>query len=414
MDKFIKQLLELHSKIILPQFGAIVIEDEETGELMFNEYLTYDDGKLSSLIQEESKKDEQEAKNMVAKFVRELQAQLDKGETYEIFQLGTFNKNDDGEIEFIGNLKSAKTKETNKVIPPTPLKDEKSTPKPVKDVVKEEPKKSNSSEVKSTPNPTPSAAEPKSARKKKNSYVEKKDKFPKSDSDKVNKQSKEDTPPKSKPVKKEKKKKENVSTSTPLKKSTGNKKEEKKEKKKKRKVSPFLWIILIILVLVAAGSVYVGLNYEKVEEYMGWNKFEGETTDKDLEKEESNAGEEEILKPETETAVEDEIEESQTEDLDAGEDNEAAAEDVVEDVVETPVNNSSSGNHHIIIGCFSEKSNANRLVQEFKQQGFDAQIIGQYGGLHFVSAQSYPTANAASANLSKVRSIKSGAWLFNN
>ena len=53
MDQYIKQLLLLHSKIILPQFGAIFIANEETGDLSFNEYLSYDDGKLSKLLEKD-------------------------------------------------------------------------------------------------------------------------------------------------------------------------------------------------------------------------------------------------------------------------------------------------------------------------------------------------------------------------
>src|SRR5690554_4290957 len=115
MDKYIKQLLELYSKIILPQFGAIVVENEETGELMFNEYLSYDDGKLSELIEKESNMDLQEAQNMVAKFVRDLQLQLDKGETYSIFQLGEFSKNKDDEFTFKGNLKTRSEEHTSEL-----------------------------------------------------------------------------------------------------------------------------------------------------------------------------------------------------------------------------------------------------------------------------------------------------------
>jgi len=394
MDKYIKQLLELYSKIILPQFGAIVVENEETGELMFNEYLSYDDGKLSELIEKESNMDLQEAQNMVAKFVRDLQLQLDKGETYSIFQLGEFSKNKDGEFTFKGNLKtghlaSASTEPEKPADVVTP---------PVVEVKKEEPiKKEEKPEIKK---------ETSNKGEKKNVYVENKETFPKSDSDTVKKNEPIKETKKEKPVKvkKEKLKKEKVIV--PPKVKTPKPPKKPGEVKEKRKRSPLLWIVLVILLLVAAGSVYIGLNYEKVEEFMGWNKFENvDQADKKAENEIISV-EEEVLPEENEAPIEDEI---TTEEA-----IEVVEEKPKKENIATPITQSSSGNHHIIVGCFSEISNAQGLVSEFKQQGYDAKVIGQYGGLHFVSAQSYPTSREAVANISKVRQIKDGAWIFKN
>ncbi|HLV41139.1 MAG TPA: SPOR domain-containing protein [Brumimicrobium sp.] len=395
MDKYIKQLLEVYSKIILPQFGAIVIEDEETGELMFNEYLTYDDGKLSELIEKESNMDIQEAKNLVAKFVRELQAQLDKGETYAIFQLGEFSKSKDGEVIFNGNLKTGALE--NKVTPTPPISEQKNPTAAVeveKKSKEEEPiKKVEKSTVKSDDT------------SKKNIYVEKKDTFPKSDSDTVKNADSEKIEPKEKTLKpkKEKIKKEKLivppKVKTPKKPKEPKKPREEKEKKKR---SPFFWIILILLILVATASILIGLNYEKVEEYMGWNKFDVvENTD-----DHNSLIEDEIVPEENETIEEEEFIDEPVEEV---------IKEEPKKETNTPIaSQTSKGNHHIIVGCFSELSNAQSLVDEFKQQGFDSKIVGQYGGLHFVSAQSYPTSSEAYTNLNRVRNVKDSAWLFSN
>ena len=97
------------------------------------------------------------------------------------------------------------------------------------------------------------------------------------------------------------------------------------------------------------------------------------------------------------------------------------ADDLTEDVVEEPVKKepspvpatqASTRSHHIIVGCFSDLSNAEGLASEFKQHGFDSKIIGQFGGLHFVAAQSYSSHSEAKANLTRVNEIRGGAWLF--
>jgi hypothetical protein len=407
MDKYIKQLLELYSKIILPQFGAIVIENEETGELMFNEYLSYDDGKLSALIEKESNMELQEAQNMVAKFVRELQLQLDKGETYTIFQLGEFSKNADGEFTFTGNLKTGFGENVSTSAGSAPEK-----PAPIVTPVVSE-------EKENTPDDAPDKKEEKPEIKnddapKKNTYVEKKESFPKSDSDQVKKAEPKQETKKEKPVKVKKEKVKKVKKEkvvVPPKVKTPKPPKKAGDKKEKRKRSPFLWIVLVLLLLVAAGSTYVGLNYDKVEEFMGWNKFDAVEKVEEKTEKETLPIEEEVIQEETEAPIE---EENVSEEII---EKEIVEEEVVEEKpkkekIVTPITQTSTGNHHIIVGCFSELSNAQGLVNDFKQQGFDSKIIGQYGGLHFVSAQSYPSSSEAASNLSRVKSIKDGAWIF--
>lgn len=397
MDKYIKQLLERYSKIILPKFGAIVIEDEETGELMFNEYLSYDDGKLSELLVKESNMDIQEAQNMVAKFVRDLQAQLSKGETYSIFQLGEFSKNDDGEFIFTGNLKTGGIQSDVAGPSPSPAAPKEPTPvatppSPKKEKV--EPTKSAEDKPESKSNDQP----------KKNVYVEKKA----LDSE-IKKEAIKETPP----VKSKKQEK----VAAPVK--TKSSKKEKKKEKKKRK--PVFWIIIILLLLIAASSVLVGLNYDKVEEYMGWNKFDA--VEKVAESDSEIVLPEEQLTDDTEndspeTIIDEEsLNSGQEDDEIQGDPSDDLTEDVVEEPVKkepspTPVAQASTGSHHIIVGCFSDLSNAEGLASEFKQHGFDSKIIGQFGGLHFVAAQSYSSYSEAKANLSRVNEIRSGAWLF--
>jgi cell division septation protein DedD len=71
-----------------------------------------------------------------------------------------------------------------------------------------------------------------------------------------------------------------------------------------------------------------------------------------------------------------------------------------------------NGNVHIIAGCFSQLSNAKGMVTTAKEAGYDAKIIGEFGGLHFVSAQSYSSEQQAANNLSKIRQFSSGAWIM--
>jgi len=78
MDKYLLEILKQVSTIIIPGLGALTITNQKTGEIMFMPYLKHDDGKLSAHIAGKEGWDENEAKNLIAKYVREIQAELDK------------------------------------------------------------------------------------------------------------------------------------------------------------------------------------------------------------------------------------------------------------------------------------------------------------------------------------------------
>jgi len=99
MNNYLLQLLKEVKTIIIPGLGALTLTNEHTGEMMFMSYLKFDDGNLAKHIAEKEGIDINDAKNLIAKFVREVTAQLDKGDSYDMYQFGTFRKVD-GEVSF--------------------------------------------------------------------------------------------------------------------------------------------------------------------------------------------------------------------------------------------------------------------------------------------------------------------------
>ena len=99
MDKYLLEILKEVKTIIIPGLGALTITNADKGEIMFMSYLKHDDGKLTSYISKNEGIDENEAMNLISKYVREIQIQLDKGESYDMYKFGSFHKND-GEIDF--------------------------------------------------------------------------------------------------------------------------------------------------------------------------------------------------------------------------------------------------------------------------------------------------------------------------
>src|SRR6218665_2247121 len=99
MNNYLLQILKETKTIIIPGLGALTVTNEATGEIMFMSFLKHDDGNLAKYIAEKEGMDINDAKNLIAKYVREIQAEVDKGDKYSMYQFGTFSKAD-GEIVF--------------------------------------------------------------------------------------------------------------------------------------------------------------------------------------------------------------------------------------------------------------------------------------------------------------------------
>ena len=116
MDKYLLEILKLVNTIIIPNLGALTITDAGSGDIMFMSYLKHDDGKLAAHIAEKEGWEENDAKNLISKYVREIMSDLDKGEEYVMYQFGTFYK--DGEdIQF----KNWDRKESTSATSETPI-----------------------------------------------------------------------------------------------------------------------------------------------------------------------------------------------------------------------------------------------------------------------------------------------------
>lgn len=120
MNNYLLQILKETKTIIIPGLGALTVTNESTGEIMFMSFLKHDDGNLAKYVSEKEGIDINDAKNMIAKFVREVMTELDKGETYDMYQFGKFRKVA-GEIEFeqwSSASSEAQSSETTSAQPP--------------------------------------------------------------------------------------------------------------------------------------------------------------------------------------------------------------------------------------------------------------------------------------------------------
>lgn len=69
-------------------------------------------------------------------------------------------------------------------------------------------------------------------------------------------------------------------------------------------------------------------------------------------------------------------------------------------------------NFHVIGGCFAEKSNAEKFVQELISAGFNASIIGKRKGLFTVSYSNFASRKEALTGLALAKNHNSKAWIL--
>ena len=98
MNKYIIEFLKQEGRVIIPDFGCLSLSDD--GKVVFNTYIKFDDGKLSSFICEQTGSDKQDVINKISAWARELQAQVNTGVDFELVGLGTFYKTGPDEIDF--------------------------------------------------------------------------------------------------------------------------------------------------------------------------------------------------------------------------------------------------------------------------------------------------------------------------
>jgi hypothetical protein len=72
----------------------------------------------------------------------------------------------------------------------------------------------------------------------------------------------------------------------------------------------------------------------------------------------------------------------------------------------------SSGNYHLIAGCFGNKDNADKLVAELQSKGLGARIIDERNGLHRVAAVSVSSSEEASQTGKQLAQQGIETWLL--
>lgn len=454
MNKYLLDILKIENTVIIPGIGAIMVTNNKTGTFMFNPHLKFNDKTLEKYVEENSNMDAQESANFVSKYTREILSELDKGEAYTIFGLGKFLKNGD-DIEMIFDASSAPKEDKDITVPTTPIektetpKEKKSepvktkTPLPTEEKVKEEKPKEEKKKISPqidaqdkketvvTPpinNPfdekKPTASNSfKEIEKEKVTVPEKKEAIKKEEAP-----IKAETPPVQPATTDEKKAALEKAGMTP-KKAMEKTQKDKKPKKKKGRI---VWLVLLLL-LIGSG-VYIGINWDVYQDRLGLNdkvpaelntddsntkdanKVKEDPTEKEETIDESSDSADSLDENSTGTSSEENINDVAIEEAPVEETPvEEAPVKVVETTESFESNGSSGGNgdYHVVVGLFSNPSNAEGLVAKLKAEGHNGMILGTFDNLQMVVVKSFPTREASIEAMREIRaSIEDRAWVF--
>ncbi len=146
VEEAILELLKVHNRVILPGFGAFLVAKDDAAEkpyVLFNGFLSFNDGLLIDYLAEKNGVDNVVAADYGAEYVFNLKAHLQEEKIYKFNFLGTFDFDESGGMRFrynpnIGRVPQkpgAHAKPTAKVEPKKEVKAEKRS-----DELKESPK----------------------------------------------------------------------------------------------------------------------------------------------------------------------------------------------------------------------------------------------------------------------------------
>ncbi|MBN2214692.1 MAG: SPOR domain-containing protein [Bacteroidales bacterium] len=413
MNKIINELLNTNARVIIPDFGAFIIKQKNPRQVVFNEFLRYNDGLLIDYISGSEGIEKSAAKARVTKFLEEINQKLDRGDEVIMEGLGTLVKDSAGKLTF-SEITAKSDKSQQKVKKTTARKEEsakvtpEARPEPKKeDVVKQDKEDKEEKEEKEEKKPAEEKAE-----------QTEKDKKPAEES-----KTKEEKPVeitfekddiKPAPPKEEQKPKEEKISVTPVKTSemkeksvraeytaAEGKKPVKKTKRKSNSMQILAWIILIVLVNAAIVAWF--LFNDQITGLFKRDRFKQHEMTTDIGAEQETP------------AIEQEYEPDEAAEAPAGSDLPQKTVQDQEPSVMTPAAQPAMHDrkeYYIVAGCFREESNADQLVLELRKKGFQAEKFGKIGTLHAVSFSSFADKSAALEELKKIRNTEQeGAWI---
>jgi nucleoid DNA-binding protein len=358
MDDIILDLLKTKGRIIVPDFGAFIIKSKSPFKVIFNEFLQYNDGALIGATAGGFNLERDDAAKKVKEYVTDISKQLDKGTPVSLSGIGVLSKSSTGKITLNETLEEAQ-----QVTQPTENNTSNTVEFDIDDTQKEEAKRTPEEKVKEK------------TEEKKQIIPDKK----KVDIQETHKPTASSSP-KPTPVV-EKKTAEKPIKPTPV-------ASIHSTYTSKNKLNIILWVALIVIVNAAIIGYF--LLDDKIKGAFGSKKpaqkEEIIKTPKIIENQ--SASTTSIVTPEEELVIEETTDPEKSSQVFSGK------------------------KYYVVAGAFSDEKNADALVVELKQKGYNADKFGKIGVLYAVSYDVFPTKQEADKLMLKIKKeVNTGAWI---
>ena len=100
MEQYILELIRNNNRVIIPNFGAFIVAKEKGFTILFNNFLSFNDGLLVEHVMTKEDVDKLEATDRINKFVERINKTLDTTGNYKLEGLGVFTKDSTGILRF--------------------------------------------------------------------------------------------------------------------------------------------------------------------------------------------------------------------------------------------------------------------------------------------------------------------------
>ncbi|MFO8000345.1 MAG: SPOR domain-containing protein [Marinilabilia sp.] len=374
MEQYLLELIKNNNRVIVPNFGAFIVSRDAGTTVLFNNFLSFNDGLLINHVSTQEGIDTHEATRRVSDFVEKIKQDLEENGEYAIEKLGRFTKDQNGILRFtqdphVSELlpdenPAKQSRDTNEdstlldidsedKIEKTPEKKSTSKTEPAqgkKDITGSKSKTAGKPAEKALgeTKKTPAAEKKAPPTEKKTPAAEKK------------------TPPAGK-------------TKQPY--GSGNKppvSPPPRQTRERKSGFPGWAIALLIIIPIALIILYFLL-------WRGDNDQQPKMT-------------------EDETSITDTVEEKPTIDSaaikEAREEEKRLQEEEQQKAKEQEA--SAKPKHHLIVGSFENENNAKNLVKELKNKGFDSATSFKHNNLIMVSAASFESLTKARDTQQKI------------
>jgi nucleoid DNA-binding protein len=98
MESYLLKILQSNTRVIVPEFGAFIVKQENPLAIVFNEFLQYNDGVLIEAIVSQEGISNEEARQKIDAFILEINETLNLGKSYNLGTMGVLLKSQTGKI----------------------------------------------------------------------------------------------------------------------------------------------------------------------------------------------------------------------------------------------------------------------------------------------------------------------------